>query len=42
MSAMPQKTTTQAANEAFIPAMRELVRAYQADGECSPAPPNNL
>ncbi len=27
---MPQKTTTQAANQAFIPTMRELVRAYQA------------
>ncbi|MBE9228505.1 MarR family transcriptional regulator [Phormidium sp. LEGE 05292] len=30
MSKTPQKTTTQAADEAFIPTMRELVRAYQA------------
>ncbi|MCU0570911.1 MAG: MarR family transcriptional regulator [Oculatellaceae cyanobacterium Prado106] len=30
MSSHPQKTTTQAAKETFIPTMRELVRAYQA------------
>jgi DNA-binding MarR family transcriptional regulator len=30
MSVLPQKSTIQAANEAFLPTMRELVRAYQA------------
>ncbi len=30
MSAIQNKTTTQAANESFIPTMRELARAYQA------------
>lgn len=30
-----QKDTTRAANEAFIPTMRELVRAYQAFADYS-------
>ena len=33
----PQDATRQAAQEAFIPTMRELVRTYQAFAACSEA-----
>ncbi|MEB3357372.1 MAG: MarR family transcriptional regulator [Synechococcales bacterium] len=37
MMATPRKTPAQAAQEPFIPTMRELVRAYQAFSVCSEA-----